>query len=88
MKEVIVITDSVESFERYCMETGHDRTNAHQVTQPFQLAMYPDAEIVYYGEYGKNACYGCKELEDHKAAQAQRELEDFMKKDKEKANEA
>lgn len=75
----IVICGSLAEFESYCMKEGRDRSNTVQISQPFQLAMYPNAEIVFYGEYGKNACYGSKELKDFEDKQAQKELEDMLK---------
>lgn len=85
MKEQIVITDSLINFEKYCTEQGRDRSNTIQVSQPFQLAMYPDAEIVFYGDYGLNPCYGSRELNELQDKQAQKELEQLMK---EKSSEA
>lgn len=80
MKQQIVITDSVRSFEQYCTQEGRDRSNTAQVSQPFQLKFYPDAEIVIYGDYARNACWDSPELREIQDAQALRELEEQNKK--------
>ena len=80
MKQQIVITGSIREFEIYCQENGRDRSNTVQVTQPYQLKMYPDAEIVYYGESYKNACYGSAELNAIENAKASKEIDEILKK--------
>lgn len=75
-KPIIVITDTIESFERFCMQTGRDRKTAIQVSQGFQIPFYPDAEIVHYADYWLNGAYNSAEYKYRWGLQRAKALEE------------
>lgn len=65
LKPVIVLTQTLAEFEKYCTETGRNRETAIQVTHPSQFEHYKDLEVVLYGNYGFNNAYNSKEYRDY-----------------------
>lgn len=64
MEEIIVLTGTIEEFEKWCMENNHTRKTAVQITHPSQFQFYPDLEIVTYGTYWLNNAFNSPEYKN------------------------
>jgi hypothetical protein len=79
VKPIIVITGGVEDFERFCMRTGRDRKTAIQVSQGFQIPLYPDLPIAHYGDYWLNGAYNSPEWRERLNKQ---KMDEFQAKER------
>ena len=63
-EEIIVLTGTLDEFERFCMATNRSTKNTFAVRQGFQIPMYDNLPIVLYGNYWLNQAYDSLEYKD------------------------
>ncbi len=72
---VIVLTGTLEEFEKFCSLTNRDTTTAIAIRQPYQIPMYPELPIVLYRNFWLNSAYDSAEYRDRIAKVRMSELE-------------
>lgn len=72
---IIVLTSTAEQYEEFLRLTNRTKEQAVAVKQPFQLAFYPNLEIVHYKDFWLNGAYGSLEYKERLALQALKDYE-------------
>lgn len=73
---IIVLTDTLEEFERFCSTTNRGIKTAIAIRQGFQIPLYPDLPIVLHGNYWLNPAYNSAEYNDRMIKSAMKEFEE------------
>jgi hypothetical protein len=61
---IIVLTGTLEEYERFCSITRRGTQTAIAVRQGHQIPLYPDLPIALYGNYWLNSAYDSLEYKD------------------------
>lgn len=72
---IIVLTGTLEEFERFCSSTNRNTKTAIAIRQGFQIPMYENLAIALYGSYWLNTAYDSPEYRDRIFKIKMKELE-------------